>query len=122
MQATPPLRRLLGYIVVLMRNKQARDHVRHPWRLGLVLGCALLLIFGATLQVAHFHTPADVSHSGCALCATAHVVVSPAAPLAVLLAARRTSAPVVDQQSAFAHRFLDFSLYTRPPPVEIAFS
>ena len=67
--------------------------MRRPWRLALVLGCALLLIFGATLQVAHFHTPADVSHSGCALCATAHVVISPAAPLAVLLAARRTAAP-----------------------------
>jgi hypothetical protein len=32
------------------------------------------------------------------------------------------AAPVVDLQSAFSHRFLDFSLYTRPPPVEIAFS
>ena len=96
--------------------------MRHPWRLALALGCALLLVFGATLQVAHFHTQADVSHSGCALCATAHVVISPAAPLAIPLAARRMSAPIVDQQSAFAHRFLDFSLYTRPPPVAIAFS
>jgi hypothetical protein len=105
-----------------MRDKQANDHVQHRRKLVLAVGCALLLIFAATVQVAHIHTAAGVSHTGCALCATVHVVISPAAPVTVPLAARQTTAPVVDLQSAFARRFSDFSLYTRPPPVDIAFS
>jgi len=105
-----------------MHDKQAKEHARHPWRIALVLCCALLLVFGATLQLAHFHTPADVSHSGCAVCATVHVVISPTAPVTAPLVARQTTTPVADQPTGFSHRFLDFSLYTRPPPVELAFS
>jgi hypothetical protein len=40
----------------------------------------------------------------------------------VPLPERQMAAPVVALQPAFARRFLDFSLYTRPPPVDIAFS
>jgi hypothetical protein len=29
---------------------------------------------------------------------------------------------LVDRQIKIAHRYVDFSLYTRPPPVAIAFS
>src|ERR1700689_4320485 len=87
-----------GYVIVIvMHDKQARDHARHPWRFVLALGCALLLVFGATVQVAHVHTPADVSHSGCALCATAHVVISPAAPLTVSVAVPQRTTPLVDR-------------------------
>jgi hypothetical protein len=109
-------------IVRVMHYKQAKDHVRRPWKLALTLCCALLLVFGATVQVAHVHTAADVSHAGCALCATAHVVISLAAPVTVPLPVRQMAAPVVDLQPTFARRFLHFSLYTRPPPVDIAFS
>jgi hypothetical protein len=105
-----------------MHHKQAKARVRQPWKVALALCCALLLVFGATVQVAHFHTAADLSHGGCALCATAHVVVSPAAPVTVPLPARQMTVQVVDLQPAFPRRFLDFYLYTRPPPVDIAFS
>jgi hypothetical protein len=105
-----------------MHYKQAKDHVRHPWKAALALCCALLLVFGATVQVAHVHTAADMSHAGCALCATAHVVISPAAPVTVPLPARQTTVQVVDLQPTFARQYLDFSLYTRPPPVDIAVS
>jgi hypothetical protein len=105
-----------------MLDKQAKDHVRPPWKLALALCCVLLLIFGATVQIAHVHNAAGVSHSCCTLCATAHVFISPEAPAAVSLAARQAAAPVADLQLTFAHRFLDFSLYTRPPPVGIALS
>ena len=37
---------------------QSEEHARHPWRIALALCCALLLIFGATIQVAHVHTAA----------------------------------------------------------------
>jgi hypothetical protein len=100
----------------------AKEHTRYPWRIVLALCCALLLLFGATVQVAHVHTPEDVSHPGCALCATAHVVISPAAPVAAPLVAKQTATAVLDLQTAFAHRLLGFSLFTRPPPVAIAFA
>src|SRR5580704_15675146 len=102
-----------------MRVRQTENLVRCPWKFALILGCALLLIFGSTLQICHTHSAAEVSHAGCALSATAHAVISPARPLAVLLAARRTAAPVIEQQTAFAHRLLSFSLYKRPPPIAI---
>jgi hypothetical protein len=102
-----------------MRNKLIGNHVRCPWRVALVLGCALLLIFGSTLQITHTHSAAELSHAGCALCATAHAVISPANPVAVLFTARRTAAPVIDQQTAIAYQLLNFSLYKRPPPVAL---
>ena len=105
-----------------MHDMQGKEHARHPWRIALALCCALLLIFGATIQVAHVHTAAELSHAGCALCATAHVVISPAAPVAAPLAVIQRVTPVVDLQTTLPQRFLDFSLYTRPPPVDIAFS
>ena len=100
---------------------QAKEHTGHPWRMALALCCALLLIFGATIQVAHVHTPAEISHSGCALCATAHAVISPAEPVTAPLPARAAETKVVQVQPRFTRLLPDFSLYTRPPPVAIAF-
>src|SRR5271165_5350229 len=96
---------------------QSKDHSGPAWRIAVALGCALLLLFCATIQVAHVHTPADVSHTGCALCATAHVVIAPAAPLTVSVVVQQRATPLVNRQIKFAHRYVDFSLYTRPPPV-----
>src|ERR1700743_1153753 len=101
---------------------QSRDRSRRPWRIAVALGCTLLLLFCSTIQVAHVHTSADVSHTGCALCANAHVVMAPSAPLTVSVAVPRRATPLVARQIKFAHRYVDFSLYTRPPPVAIAFS
>jgi hypothetical protein len=105
-----------------MLFSQSKAHSGRSWRIAVALGCTLLLLFCATIQVAHVHTPADVSHSGCALCASAHVVIAPAAPLTVSIAVPQRAIPLVDRQIKFAHRYVDFSLYTRPPPVAIAFS
>jgi hypothetical protein len=48
--------------------------------------------------------------------------MAPAAPLTVSVAVPQSATPLVDRQIKFAHRYVDFSLYTRPPPVAIAFS
>jgi hypothetical protein len=105
-----------------MLAKPAKDEMRRPWRVAVALFCALLLIFGATVQVSHVHSGTDVSHAGCALCATAHVVVSPATPVAAPLVAKQAATPVLDLQPCRAHNFLPFSLYHRPPPVAVAFA
>jgi hypothetical protein len=105
-----------------MLGKPAKDEMRRPWKVAVTLLCALLLIFGATVQVSHVHSGADVSHAGCTLCATAHVVVSPATPVAAPLVARKAATPVLDLQPSRARNFLPFSLYHRPPPVAFAFA
>ncbi len=105
-----------------MHNKHGKLHSGHRWALVLAVCCALLLIFGSTVQVVHVHSPEDVSHSGCSLCATAHVTVSPAMPVAIAVPVQEHAVAVFDTEPAFAHNLLDFSLYTRPPPVAIAFS
>ena len=52
-----------------MHDKQGKEHARHPWRFALALCCALLLVFGATIQVAHVHTAAEsISRRVCSLC------------------------------------------------------
>ena len=105
-----------------MRSGFPKGQAGHAWKVALALCCALLLIFGATVQVSHVHSAADASHASCALCATAHAVVSPAAPLAISLAARQTAISVIAKEPALARRFPYFSLYTRPPPAVIVFS
>jgi hypothetical protein len=105
-----------------MHDKQPKEHAKRSWLIALALGCAFLLVFAATIQVAHIHSAAQESHAGCALCATAHVVISPAVPVAAPVFIRQGTTQVVDLQPTFTRRFLDFSLYRRPPPVGIAFS
>ncbi len=87
---------------------------RKPWRILLALLCVVLVVASATVELTHSH--ADGSHSGCALCATAHVVIQ-TAPIAALLV---FFAPAV----AIARTVLlrrrpratIFALFTRPPP------
>jgi hypothetical protein len=101
---------------------QSRQQSRPLWQIAVALGCTLLLLFCATIQVAHVHTPEDVSHAGCAFCAAAHVIIAPAAPLTVNVAVPQRTTRLADGQITFAHQYVDFSLYTRPPPAEIAIS
>ena len=68
-------------------------------RIALVLCCVLLLVFGATVQIAHVHT--GQAHPGCALCATAHVAVSLAAPIVTSFAATHTATAVFELQPVF---------------------
>jgi hypothetical protein len=43
-------------------------------------------------------------------------------PVAIAVPVQEHAVAVFDTEPAFAHNLLDFSLYTRPPPVAIAFS
>ena len=105
-----------------MHDTHAKNRPRHPWRVALSLFCVLVLMFGATVQLAHIHAPEQVSHAGCALCATAHVVIAPAAPATAPLPVKPVMTRLIEIQAKFPRRTRDFSLFTRPPPVVIAFS
>ena len=63
-------RRLVeAYVIVkVMHDMQGKEHARRPWRLALALCCALLLVFGATIQIAHVHLGGQVYLTPDALC------------------------------------------------------
>jgi hypothetical protein len=82
-----------------------------------VLLCVSLVIACGTIQVVHVHTQGNISHSDCALCATAHVSVQ----LAETPVTLHYVAPVISAVEAFvpptlAPDFFTFALFTRPPP------
>ena len=100
------------------RNQEAR---RSLWSAIGFLCCALILCAGIA-QVGHIHPGGPATHSDCALCHTVHVAVQPALPHAlapaVWVAGEITTAIGLLQ---LRNDFL-FSLLSRPPPVDVAFT
>ena len=89
------------------------------WRLLVSLLCISLVIACGTIQAVHIHPQGDISHSDCALCATAHVSVQ----LAETHVTLHHVAPVLSSVEAFVAPTLiqtlsTFALFTRPPPVD----
>ena len=95
---------------------------RHlPW---VVLGflCCALIIFGGIVQIVHTHPDGQAVRPDCALCHVAHLVVQPSVPQPLPHTVRIIAAISTAVQSARPRRFSVFSLFTRPPPVDIAFA
>src|SRR5258708_2864664 len=93
--------------------------MRGAWGLLLTLLCICLVVACGTIQVVHVHPPGDISHSDCALCATAHLSVQ----LAEMPVTLHHVAPVVSAVEAFVaptptQTISTFALFTRPPPVD----
>jgi hypothetical protein len=102
-----------------MNRPFSRPKVQSSWRLVLALLCISLVVACGTIQAVHVHPQGDISHSDCALCATAHLSVEVAAAPVTLLHV----APVVSIVEAFvapalARTLSTFALFTRPPPVD----
>jgi hypothetical protein len=99
-------------------------HPRTRHSLWAVLGffCCALIVFSGIVQVGHTHANGQAVQSDCALCHTAHVVVQPpipqSLPRTIWIVARISTAP----QPIRPKRFSAFSLFTRPPPVDVAFA
>jgi hypothetical protein len=94
--------------------------MRGAWRLLLCLLCISLVVACGTIQVVHVHPQGDISHSDCALCATAHVSVQ----LAETPVTLHHVAPVIAAVEVFAapaptQTVSTFALFTRPPPVDL---
>jgi hypothetical protein len=90
------------------------------WRLLLSLLCISLVVACGTIQVVHVHPQGDLSHSDCALCATAHASV----PLAETPVTMHHVVPVISAVEAFVapiptQAISTFALFTRPPPVDL---
>jgi hypothetical protein len=90
---------------------------RHVCLTGIV--CLLLLLFGATVQLAHSHTPHE-NHADCSLCVTAHaaveIVILPSGFIAPVTHVERptSQAPHLVTRFIFAH-----PLWNRPPPASL---
>ena len=86
---------------------------------GLLLGvvCALLVVYSATVQVAHTHQAIGASHSECALCLMVHAGIVPHAPAIVPVPIERVDAVEIPANLAPRTSFV-FSFYSRPPPAE----
>ena len=98
------------------------SRTRSSWKVLLALVCLVLVVVAGTVQVAHTHTDGAITHSGCSLCAAAHMSVQ----LAQTQASVQTVA-VVTSLEAIPPRGVPvaistFALFTRPPPVDFVAS
>lgn len=66
---------------------------RKPIRVALALLCALMVIFAATLRVAHSHTVAEQESGHCPICVAIHTGI-PTANLAVSIILHAAPEPV----------------------------
>jgi hypothetical protein len=100
------------------RNPEAR---RSLWRVLGFLCCALIVCAGIA-QVGHIHPGGPSTYADCALCHTVHVAVQPVIPHALAPAvwiAGELTAAVGRLQLRNDYRY---SLFSRPPPVDVAFT
>ena len=98
-----------------------REHFVRFW-VALGFFCCAFIVFAATVQVGHIHPYGQTVQSDCALCHTAHVVVEPPVPQSLPHTIRIIAAVAMPLEPVRARRFSLFSLFTRPPPVDIAFA
>ena len=103
------------------KNRENRENrkIRVPWRLVLSLVCISLVIACGTIQLVHVHPQGNISHTDCALCATAHVTVQ----LGETPVTLHHVVPVISAIEAFASPaaaqvLSTFALFTRPPPFD----
>src|SRR5580704_4240768 len=104
-----------------MRRVGQMQRLNVSTRVLCVAFFALLLLFGTTVEVAHAHAD-GAGHSSCALCQTAHGVVSPSAPPCiqqVFIVATRIEAPF---ERPYREHIFSFSTSNRPPPAAPAFA
>src|ERR1700722_5123232 len=101
-----------------------RSNQRTRSSLWVALGflCCALIVCATVVQVGHIHADGQSVRSDCALCHTAHVVVQPpiAQSLPKMFGVFEPTTP--PPQPIRAKHFSVFSLFTRPPPVDIAFA
>jgi len=104
----------------VMRRVCQMRRLKVPMRILSVAFFALLLLFGTTIEATHSHADA-AAHSTCALCQTAHGVVSLSAlPCIhqVFIVATRIEAPF---ERPYREHVFSFSHCNRPPPAVSAF-
>jgi len=88
----------------------------------LAVFCVLLVILGGTIQVVHAHESANLAHSDCSLCTTAHLVSLAVVPAAILIAVKHDIQVLASLKPVCPRTLSVFELFTRPPPEVAAVS
>jgi hypothetical protein len=86
-----------------------------------VLCCALLVLAGI-VQAGHIHRDGQAVQSDCTICHTAHVVVQASIPQSLPRPVRIVAMISPALEEIRPKPLPVFSLFTRPPPVDIAFA
>lgn len=102
---------------------RSRIYLKLPsaWPAWLGALCIVLLLFSATVQVAHAHTDGRV-HSDCALCHVAQKPVQSSGSQTLLHVVRPVALVVTAPQPLAGKRLFAFCLWNRPPPAGPVFS
>jgi hypothetical protein len=105
-----------------MSGPSLNPKTNHSLWVALGFFCCALLVFTGIVQVGHTHADGQAVQSDCALCHTAHVVVQPSIPQSLPHTVRIVATISTALQPIRPRHFSAFSLFTRPPPVDIAFA
>lgn len=102
-----------------MRNSARNSRAIHALRVALACFCCALITFASIIQVEHVHLGAQ---SDCATCHAAHTVIAPPVPQSLPVTAWIVAAIIAALPFARARHSSQVSLFTRPPPVNVAFA
>jgi hypothetical protein len=105
-----------------MPSSRSNQRTQHSLWVALGFLCCALVVCAAIVQIGHTHVNGQSMQTDCALCHTAHVVVQPLIPQSLPHIVQVVAAIPVPPQPIRLKHFSIFSLYTRPPPVDIAFA
>ena len=111
-----------GVYSLRMLSCGLNQRARHSLWVALGFLCCAIIACSAIVQVGHTHPDGQTVQTDCALCHTAHLVVQPAIPQSLPPSVLIVAAILAALQPIRARHFSVFSLFTRPPPVDIAFA
>jgi hypothetical protein len=84
--------------------------------------CCALIVCAGVAQVGHFHSDGQSVQSDCALCHTVHVAVQPLIPQTWAPPVRIVGKIPTAVDPLRLRHFSLFTLFSRPPPVDVAFA
>src|ERR1700722_12145019 len=105
-----------------MLSARHNQRARHTLWVALGFLCCALIVCASVLQVGHIHPDGQAVQSDCALCHTAHLFIQPFIPQSVPPIVRVGTAIPPELQPVLPRPYSLFSLFTRPPPVDVAFA
>jgi len=101
---------------------RSRLHWKLPpfWQVWLAALCVVLVLFSATVQVAHAHTDGRV-HSDCVLCHVAQKSAQSPSSQAATHILHPVARVIAASPSLSCKHHFAFSLWDRPPPTGLDF-
>jgi hypothetical protein len=96
--------------------------IRKPLWLAVGFLCIALVALTGVVQVAHTHADGGSGQLDCALCHTAHLILQPSVPQSLPHTVWVEATVAVTPQPICRQHLCVFSLFTRPPPVDLAFA